>query len=146
MTQDRKPARNSVVNPVPVASSPGLLAHYPDLDDWALSWRGSDRDIKPGQRIVACFRPFLAHLAATYARPTIRKHADNLWILGGEIIRDLNETPGLRRVPIEELLFQVVLDGGPLLYHRDSEGHLRSFKSTCHKFRQFHQRRPVSKP
>ena len=101
--------------------------------------------MEPGQRIVACFRPFLAHLAATHARPTIRKHADNLWILGGEIIRDLNETPGLRRVPIEELLFQVVLDGCPLLSHRDSEGHLRSFKSTCHKFRQFHQRRPVSK-
>jgi hypothetical protein len=28
---------------------------------------------------------------------TIQKHVDNLWALGGEIVRDLNENPSLRR-------------------------------------------------
>ena len=40
---------------------------------------------------------------------------DNLWILGGEIIRDLNGTPSLRKVPVEQLLCDVIDDdGGPL--------------------------------
>src|SRR5580693_6622005 len=28
---------------------------------------------------------------------TVQKYVDNLWALGGEIIRDLNETPSLRK-------------------------------------------------
>jgi hypothetical protein len=35
---------------------------------------------------------------------TIRRHVDNLWILGGEIIRDLNYTPSLRKVIIRYYL------------------------------------------
>jgi site-specific DNA-cytosine methylase len=42
------------------------------------------------QTLLACFRPFIEHLASSSLSPkTIRKHVDNLWILGGEIIRDL---------------------------------------------------------
>ena len=40
------------------------------------------------------FRPFLDELVGSDLPPqTIQKHVDNLWALGGEIIRDLNETP-----------------------------------------------------
>jgi hypothetical protein len=31
-----------------------------------------------------------------------------LWALGGEIIRDLNETPSLRKKNIEQILFDVL--------------------------------------
>ena len=59
--------------------------------------------------MVACFRPFLEHLIGLNLSPkTIRKHVDNLWMLGGEIIRDLNETPALRKVPVEDLLLDVL--------------------------------------
>ena len=68
---------------------------------------------------------------------TIRKHSDNLWLLGGEIIRDLNETPSLRKVPVERLLLHIIADGGPLLYHCDSEEQQRSFDSTCRKLHRF---------
>src|SRR5216683_6847987 len=38
----------------------------------------------------SCFRPFIEHLATSSLSPkTIRKHVDNLWMLGGEIIRNL---------------------------------------------------------
>jgi hypothetical protein len=88
--------------------------------------------------MVAYFQPFLEHLIGrNLSRKTIRKHVDNLWILGGEIIRDLNETPSRRKMPIEELVFDVLNDGGPLPYHSDSEEQLRSFESTCRKFRRF---------
>jgi len=139
MAQRRKAAKTSSVNPLAAISTPDLLAHYPDLDQWPLRWRGSDQDIEPGRRIVACFRPFLAHLAANLARSTMRRHADNLWILGGEIIRDLNESPRLRKTPMDQLVFDAVDGGGLLPHHRDSEDQLRSFESTCNKFRRFLQ-------
>ena len=57
--------------------------------------------------------------------------------ISGEMIRDLHQTPSLRNVPIETLVFQVIQDGGPILYHNDSEEQQRSFESSCSKFRRF---------
>ena len=99
---------------------------------------GLEKDLPPGEKIVICFRPFLEHLASSDLSPkTIQKHVDNLWVLGGEIIRDLSYTPSLRKLPVEKLLADLVEDGGPLLYHCDSEEQQRSFESTCRKFRRF---------
>jgi hypothetical protein len=68
---------------------------------------------------------------------TIRRHVDNLWLLGGEIIRDLNQTPSLRKVGVEPLLRDLIHeDGGPLI-HNDSEEEQRSFDSTCRKLHRF---------
>jgi hypothetical protein len=40
---------------------------------------GLEKDVPPGEKLVACFRPFLEHLASTsLSRKTIRKHVDNL--------------------------------------------------------------------
>jgi hypothetical protein len=104
---------------------------------------GFPKDIPPGEKMVAYFRPFLEHLIQrNLSRKTIRRHVDNLWILGGEIIRDLNQTPSLRKVPVEALVFDVLREGGPLLYHCDSEEQLRSFESTCRKFRRFLEQQP----
>ena len=99
---------------------------------------GCEKDLPPGEKLVACFRPFLEHLVSSDLSPkTIQKHVDNLWVLGGEIIRDLNETPSLRKVPMQRLLSDLIEDGGPLLYHCDSEEQQRSFESTCRKFQRF---------
>jgi len=99
---------------------------------------GFPKDIPPGEKIVASFRPFLDHLLAlNLSRKTLRKHVDNLWLLGGELIRDLHETPSLRKRPIADLVFEALEEGGPLLYHGDSEAQQRSFESTCRKFRRF---------
>lgn len=104
---------------------------------------GFEKDLPPGEKIVHYFLPFLQHLVSLdLSRKTIRKHADNLWILGGEIIRDLNETPSLRKVPVEDLVFDVLQERGPLLYHGDSEEQQRSFESTCRKFRRFLEQQP----
>jgi len=100
-------------------------------------------DLLPGRRIVAYFQPFLEHLVQLQlSKKTLRKHVDNLWVLGGEIIRDLNQTPALRKLPMEQLVFDLVGDGGPVPYHGDSEEELRSFESTCRKFRRFLEQLP----
>jgi hypothetical protein len=94
-----------------------------------------DKDLAPGEAMVACFRPFIQHLASSGLTPkTIRKHIDHLWILGGEIIRDLNETPSLRRKNVNQVLLDAIDDeGGPLLHGGASEEQQRSFDSTCRK-------------
>jgi len=99
---------------------------------------GLDKDLPPGERLLARFRPFIEHLAASnLSRKTIRKHLDNLWMLGGEIIRDLHEDPALRKVATDRVLRNAIYeDGGPLL-HSGSEEEQRSFDSTCRKFHRF---------
>jgi hypothetical protein len=98
---------------------------------------GMEKDLPPGEQLVACFRPFLESLAASDLSPkTIQKHVDNMWVLGGEFIRDLNDDPSLRKRPVEQQLFQMIKEGGPLLYH-GGEDQQRSFDSTCRKFRRF---------
>jgi hypothetical protein len=38
---------------------------------------GFEKDLPPGERMVACFRPFLQHLVRLeLSRKTIRKHVD----------------------------------------------------------------------
>jgi hypothetical protein len=115
-----------------------LLPYCRDLQDWPERWMGEEKDLPAGRRIVECFTPFLLHLAASgLSKRTIQKHVDNLWILGGEIIRDLNEDSSLRKVTAEQLLRNVLhQEGGPLI-HNGSEDEQRSFDSTCRKFYRF---------
>ena len=62
---------------------------------------------------------------------------DNLWSLGGEIIRDLHYDKTLRKSPAERLLRQSVhMFGGPAI-HNGSAGQQRSFDSTCRKLHRF---------
>ena len=100
---------------------------------------GEPRDLRPGQQIVECLKPFLLHLLdAGLSRTTLRRHRDNLWLLGGELITDLNDDPALRRKPIAKLLLSVLhTDGGPLLSYRSSPDEQTTFDSTCRKLYRF---------
>ena len=101
---------------------------------------GMEKDLPPGEKLVACFQPFLEGLVASDLSPkTIQKHVDNLWALGGAIIRDLHEDPSLRRKPIEQILADRIDDeGGPLVYAMESEeDQQRAFDSTCRKLHRF---------
>jgi hypothetical protein len=78
---------------------------------------GEEKDLPADRKPVECFTPFLMHLATSeLTKRTVQRHVDNLWILGGEIIRDLNEDPSLRKVAAERLIRNVIhQDGGPLI-------------------------------
>ena len=119
-------------------ATPSASAYGRDLDRWPRSWVGVEKNVPPGEELMACFRPFIEHLALSSLSPkTIRRHVDNLWLLGGEIIRDLNYDPSLRRLSADRLLSKVIHeDGGPLLYH-GSEEEQRSFDATCRKLHRF---------
>src|SRR5229473_484337 len=132
-------AKTSRINhaTTPVAAI-DISVYCRDLDRWPRSWMGLEKDLPPGEQLLACLRPFIEYLASSSLSPkTIRKHVDNLWLLGGEIIRDLNEDPSLRKVAAERLLRNAVHeDGGPLI-HNGSEEEQRSFDSTCRKLHRF---------
>jgi len=113
----------------------GIDAYCKDLAEWPSSWMGLTEDLVPGEKMVAYFRPFLEHpVELELSWKTMRKHVNNLWLLGGEIIRDLHETLALRKVPVETLAFNMIEDDGPILYHNDSEEQQRWLESTCRKF------------
>jgi len=98
---------------------------------------GLEKDLPPGEQLIALFRPFLEHLAASNLSPkTIQKHVDNMWALGGEFIRELNYDPPLRKKPVEQVLLKMIEYGGPLLYH-GGEDEQRSFDATCRRFKRF---------
>lgn len=106
---------------------------------------GEEEDLPPGEKLVACFRPFLDALTASDLSPkTIQKHVDNLWALGGEIIRNFNENPSLRRKSIERILDdRIDEEGGPLVYALESEElQQRSLDSTCRKLYFFLRQHP----
>ena len=114
------------------------LEHYcRDLKGWPRSWMGLEKDLSPGEQLIALFRPFLEYLAASDLSPkTIQKHVDNVWALGGEFIRDLHTDPSLRKKPVDLVLHRMIEYGGPLLYH-GGQDQQRSFDSTCRKLRRF---------
>ena len=122
-----------------IVVAPDLAAYCPDLAAWPASWCGEERDVIPGGQIVAVFTPFLLDLLGQgLSRKTRNLHRDNLWLLGGEIIRDINDTPKLRRRSAIELILEVIAnDEGPLIHGGFSEQEQRSFDSTCKKLNRF---------
>jgi hypothetical protein len=99
---------------------------------------GEEKDLAPGRRLVEYFMPFLVHLVGSgLSKKTIQNHVDNMWLLGGEIIRDVNQEPRLRKAAAEQLVRNVIHeDGGPLIRNA-WEDEQRSFDSTCRKFHRF---------
>ena len=99
---------------------------------------GEEKDLPVGRQLVEYFGPFLLRLAESgLSKRTIQNHVDNIWLLGGEIIRDVHEEPRLRKRSAEQLVRDVIHEeGGPLIHH-GWEDEQRSFDSTCRKFHRF---------
>jgi hypothetical protein len=126
---------NRAASPAP---SSDASAYCRDLDNWPRSWMGLEKDLPPGEELVLCFRPFIERLASSsLSSKIIRRHVDNLWILGGEIIRDLHYTPSLRKVAAQRLLREAVHAGGGPLIHNGSEQDQNSLDATCRKLHRF---------
>jgi hypothetical protein len=140
MARQRAVTKTFTTDDGSTALSARLERYCRGLEGWPRSWMGWEKDLPPGEQLVARFRPFLEALVTSDLSPkTIQRHVDNLWALGGEIIRDLNENPSLRKKSIEQILYNRIDDeGGPLVYALESEESLqRSFDSTCRMLHRF---------
>ena len=114
----------------------------PDFEKWPKRWMGFPEDIPFGKKIIDIFRPYIEDLInSKYTEKTIRRHVDNLWLLGGEIIRDINMDPDLRNSnALDVLMKSIGSDGGPLCRHIETEAEQRSFDATCKKLYKFLER------
>ena len=94
-----------------------LEAYCKDIDRWPESWAGfPDLDMPVGERIAAEMKPFLLALIAEHrTKKTVKKYADTLWILGGEIIRRTHFEERDRRLSGRALILKYIhAQGGPL--------------------------------
>jgi hypothetical protein len=116
-----------------------LRQAVPDLDDWAQSWHVEPADIRVGQQIVQVLMPFLLHLLDQgLTKATFCRHRDNLWTLGGELIRCRYDDDELAKKHVNDALRQLTRDeGGPLMWPRISESEQDSLDATCRKLNRF---------
>ncbi len=110
----------------------------PDLPEWPKRWHGVKQDIPYGELLLETIRPFVVHLIYSGIKEkTIRVHLDNLWLLGGEIIREVNMSDDYNIPPEENLLRNIDHGGGPYCRHINTDEHQRSFDATCRKLCKF---------
>lgn len=82
-----------------------LSTYCNDLYRWAKSWVIDDGDLEYGEQLVEELKPFILFLVSkNLTKKTIKKHCDNLWLLGGELISDINRDGSLRKVDAAKLM------------------------------------------
>jgi len=66
MVRPGSDAKTSIVSCTTTTTTPVRLSdisgYCPDLENWPGSWMGWDKDLPPGERLVACFWPFIQHV------------------------------------------------------------------------------------
>jgi hypothetical protein len=122
-----------------------LLTICPDFPDWPRRWMGDERDLQYGHDLLEAMRPFADHLAQSgLTDKTLKNHLTNLWLLGGEIIRDVNAYKAYSVPAAEKLKLSVGPDGGPSCRHLDSESQQRSYDRTCRMLHRFLEGKLIS--
>lgn len=108
------------------------------MGDWPASWAGVPDDERIGAALLPPMRDFLESLAAHgLARSTLRRHRDNLWVIGGEIIRAVHDDERSRRRPPRSLLLQAIDDGQAPYVAYATEAEQRGFDATARKLLRF---------
>jgi len=119
--------------------SEGFRVWVPDFDDWPESWMGVEEDLAYGRKFLPCFSDFLQALYDEgMSRKTFRQYRDNLWLLGGTIIRKVSWDEGYQDDPLEKLA-ESVADNGILPDHYDqmTQAELRAFERMCRRFEKY---------
>lgn len=108
------------------------------MDRWAKSWAGTAEHVPVGEGLVAELRPFIRYLAQSgLTARTVRRHLDNTWVIGGEIIRQVDWEPKLRDERPRKLLLDAIDIGEAPLVHDYSEEEQRSLDATARKLLRF---------
>jgi len=104
-------------------------------------------DVPYGARLLDVFAPFIRNLISEgHAKKTISRHCDNLWLLGGEIIRDVSLYDEYQTPPREKVADSVGEEGGMLCRHLNGRAESASYDRTCRMLHAFlhkqHSKRP----
>jgi hypothetical protein len=93
------------------------------------------------------YKPFVEELLLRHSLKTVKRHLNNLWLLGGELIRSINMDPEDReKTPMELLRDNIDENGGPSCRHLETDEDFRSYDATCKKLFKFILERKRLKP
>ena len=110
----------------------------PDFPEWPGRWHGVKQDVPYGEAILDIMRLFVSSMINQGLKDrSIRNHIDNLFLLGGEIIRRVSLNEEYNIPPGEYLRRNVDETGGLLCRHIYSEYAQDSFDATCRKLHKF---------
>jgi len=108
------------------------------MEAWPESWAGTHEDEPVGRRLVAALQLFMTHLQQQgFSSRTLRRHLDNLWLIGGEIIRQVHYDPALRNKPTHALLLEAILGGEAPLVRNLTEQQQGALDATARKLLKF---------
>ena len=110
-----------------------------DIDSWPEGWEIDEEDIVIGNSITEQFKLFLLErIDKGRAKKTIKNDATYLWVLGGELIRAVNENDRERQLPARELILKYIDDsGGPYWRHACDEAEHSRYDSVCKQLFKF---------
>ena len=100
---------------------------------------GDEEDLAYGRKLLPWFSGFLQALYAEgMSRKTFMQYRDNLWLLGGTIIREVSLYEEYQDDPLEKLAESVADDGIlPDHYDQMTQAELRAFERMCRRFEKY---------
>ena len=108
------------------------------MEPWPKSWAGTHEDESIGRDLVAVLRPFMQHLQQKALSPkTLRRHLNNLWLIGGEIIRELHFDPALPEKHGFDLIREAIDNGQAPLVRDLTEAEQNALDATARKLLRF---------
>jgi len=116
-----------------------LLEWAPDIDAWPGSWMGVAEDLEYGRKLLPYMKGFLEDLISQgMARKTFVRYRNNVWSLGGTIIKQVSWDADYGTDPLKKLMESVEADGVlPDDFDQISEDDLHSFERMCRRFEKF---------
>lgn len=118
-----------------ISNKETFLKIFPDIDEWPESWAGNDNDIPIGELILKYIKEFLMYQQTCVSKKTLRDYGHNLWLLGGEIIRETNGTRINAKNLNEKFMFKYISEaGGVYCRHLDSEKEHDRYNYICSLF------------
>ena len=114
-------------------------AWVPNFDRWPKSWMGVEEDLDYGRKLLPWFADFLQALYVEgLSRKTFAQYRDNLWLLGGTIIREVSLYEEYQVDPLVKLRESVADDGIlPDHYDQMTQAELNAFERMCRRFEKY---------
>jgi|SRR3972149_5208343 len=111
----------------------------PDFEKWPDSWKGTEKDLGYGKKLLPFMEKFIHYLKAQgLSRKTLKEYVDCVWLLGGQIVKEVSIYREYKMDPAKKLL-ETVEGGGclPEAHEVMSKTELESFARMCGKFEEF---------
>ena len=110
----------------------------PDFPEWPNRWMGIESDLDYGKQLLEELRPFAEFLVeGGLSKKTVKRHLSNLWLLGGEIIRDVSLNVEYSIPALEKLMQSVGTNGGPYCRHLANDTEIDYYDGTCRKLHKY---------